>query len=195
MKEAKKNFKAEQKAAKKAFKEAKKAQKHKMKAAARRQSSGESHQSEVPPTPTASMVEAAPDFTFPVEVGDGRRLTISWNRADNFEAVAQNFAAQHGLWPDEIPTIIAFLNAATFATPAAPHSPMPEPSAPSAPEEAPAAMDVSEDATPDNAPPYSGFDESQLQTLEQMGFPDRELNIQMLAAHNGDIASVLEKLL
>lgn len=85
------------------------------------------------------------------------------------------------------------VNAVSCATPA-----------PSAPEH----MEVSDtmpsalDATP-SAPPYTDsddgeadYDEEQLlQTLEQMGFPDRGINLSLLAAQDGNMEMVLEQLL
>jgi len=49
------------------------------------------------------------DFCFPVEVGDGRRLSIAWNKGDMAEDVAQTFALAHGIEPDELSTIRAFM--------------------------------------------------------------------------------------
>jgi hypothetical protein len=49
------------------------------------------------------------DFTFPVVVGDGQNLTISWNRGDEAWQVAHEFAEEHGILEDEIPTIQAFV--------------------------------------------------------------------------------------
>lgn len=184
MKEAKKRFKAERKAAKKAWKEVKKADKEKAKAAKKAHKHGNRN-----PQEEVAMGIAVPeggsavsmDFNFPVEVADGRQLRISWNQGDKLDEVAVQFAAQHHIGSDEVPAIIGFLqHASTLAG----SGPSPQ---------APAEMDTSE-ATP-SAPPYSGSDEGQLQALEQMGFSNRELNMQMLAAHNGNIQSVVEQLL
>mmetsp|Transcript_36491 Transcript_36491/g.100496 ORF Transcript_36491/g.100496 Transcript_36491/m.100496 type:complete len:665 (-) Transcript_36491:26-2020(-) len=52
----------------------------------------------------------AKDFTYPVEVADGRRLNISWNRGDDPQAVALAFARQHGgIGADELPDIVQFI--------------------------------------------------------------------------------------
>jgi hypothetical protein len=53
------------------------------------------------------------DFVFPVQVEDGRQLTIAWNKADDLEQVAFTFASQHGIPSEELPTIQAFLETAT----------------------------------------------------------------------------------
>jgi len=53
------------------------------------------------------------DMTFPVEVGDGRCLSISWNHGDDPHCVAQGFADEHGICTDEISTIKAFVQQAT----------------------------------------------------------------------------------
>lgn len=172
--EAKKKFKAECKAAKKVLKEAKKAQKAKHKAA-------KSHCHNDLPSAEGCSNMAAPDFSFPVELGDGRKLTISWNKSDSLEKVAVDFAAQHQIASDELPTIAGFMQHAMAAAGAE--------SAPAASDQ----MDVS-DAKP-SAPPYTGCDEEQLQVLEQMGFPNRELNMQLLAAHDGSLEKALQQLL
>lgn len=50
------------------------------------------------------------DFNYPVEVADGRRLTISWNRGEDPQTVAYDFAAQHGgIAANELPDIVAFI--------------------------------------------------------------------------------------
>lgn len=51
------------------------------------------------------------DFNYPVEVADGRRLTISWNRGENPQEVALNFARQHGgIAANELPDIVNFIS-------------------------------------------------------------------------------------
>lgn len=52
------------------------------------------------------------DVTFPVEVGDGRSLTISWNHGDDAHDVARKFADEHGIFSDEIQVIEAFVHQA-----------------------------------------------------------------------------------
>lgn len=49
------------------------------------------------------------DMVFPVEVEDGRRLTIAWNKSDNPQDVACTFAQTHHIAPDELATIEAFV--------------------------------------------------------------------------------------
>eukprot|EP00440_Ansanella_granifera_P035789 gb/GFBE01038823.1/.p1 GENE.gb/GFBE01038823.1/~~gb/GFBE01038823.1/.p1 ORF type:complete len:205 (+),score=49.06 gb/GFBE01038823.1/:1-615(+) len=52
----------------------------------------------------------AKDFNYPVEVADGRKLTISWNRGDNPQEVALNFARQNGgIAANELPDIVNFI--------------------------------------------------------------------------------------
>jgi len=54
------------------------------------------------------------DFTYPVEVADGRRLNICWNRGDDPQAVALNFARQHGgIAANELPDIVNFIQQAS----------------------------------------------------------------------------------
>merc|ERR1712032_1167967 len=77
---------------------------------------------------TEELVEDAPaplletretthfDLAFPVEVGDGRKLQIQWNFGDDPHQVASEFAEQHLIMPDELPTIEAFImHASTLA--------------------------------------------------------------------------------
>ncbi|CAJ1380236.1 unnamed protein product [Effrenium voratum] len=57
---------------------------------------------------------AGKEFNFPVEVMDGRRLTISWNRGENPQEVALNFARQHGgISAAELPDIVSFIQQAS----------------------------------------------------------------------------------
>lgn len=117
------------------------------------------------------------DLSFPVEVGDGRRLQISWNTGDNPKEVAAKFAAQHGIASDEVPSIVSFIQHASTVSGNTQD------------------MDVSDTTPSAPPPPYSGASEEQLQALEAMGFPNRELNMQLLVAHNGDMQRVLEQLI
>jgi len=58
---------------------------------------------------TVEEKKLAFDLSFPVEVGDGRQLTISWNHGDDAQLVSLRFAEQHGILPDELPTIAGFV--------------------------------------------------------------------------------------
>eukprot|EP00971_Amphidinium_carterae_P057324 1133547-Amphidinium_carterae.1 len=49
------------------------------------------------------------DFNYPVEVADGRRLTISWNRGEDPMQVAQRFASQHQIPINEVQDIAGFV--------------------------------------------------------------------------------------
>merc|ERR1712048_934219 len=49
------------------------------------------------------------DFAFPVVVEDGWNLTIQWYKTEDPQKVAQNFALQHGIPEEEVPTIQAFV--------------------------------------------------------------------------------------
>eukprot|EP00668_Euglena_longa_P029892 GGOE01037272.1.p1 GENE.GGOE01037272.1~~GGOE01037272.1.p1 ORF type:complete len:670 (-),score=161.46 GGOE01037272.1:148-2136(-) len=60
------------------------------------------------------------DFTYPVEVADGRRLQLQWNRVDHAPTVAMAFALQHGIPSEELPDIIAFIQQVQGASPSAP---------------------------------------------------------------------------
>lgn len=61
---------------------------------------------------------------YPVDVEDGRQLTIEWQMGQDVQQVAQNFAAAHNIPSEEIPTIVDFVNRANSenatAVPAAP---------------------------------------------------------------------------
>merc|ERR1712062_773158 len=56
------------------------------------------------------------DVTGPVEVEDGRRLTISWNRSDDPQQVAVLFSQANAIPPAEIPQIAHFVQHATAVT-------------------------------------------------------------------------------
>lgn len=49
------------------------------------------------------------DFSYPVEVMDGRRLTLQWNRGDAPDRVAAAFALQHSIPSAEIGDIVNFI--------------------------------------------------------------------------------------
>jgi len=49
------------------------------------------------------------DVSFPVAVGDGHRATIYWNLGDDPQQVAEAFVAQHGVLPEELPTLLRFV--------------------------------------------------------------------------------------
>merc|ERR1712039_908328 len=65
------------------------------------------------PYSVAGDDEATFDQKFPVVVEDGRRLIIQWNISDDLAQVAKDFACQHNIPLDELPTIVAFLEHAT----------------------------------------------------------------------------------
>merc|ERR1712039_590391 len=48
-------------------------------------------------------------FSYPVEVADGRRLTISWSQGENPQAVAQRFATENMIGGDELQDIANFV--------------------------------------------------------------------------------------
>merc|ERR1712176_1206961 len=79
----------------------------------------------VPHVPTETDVQAAsaetqrehvPRLKFPVLVGDGRQLTIEWDCGADPHQVAYSFAQAHGIQPDELPTIVAFVEHAETCT-------------------------------------------------------------------------------
>merc|ERR1712014_381995 len=49
-------------------------------------------------------------------VGDGRQLTIEWDCGADPHQVAYSFAQAHGIQPDELPTIVAFVEHAETLT-------------------------------------------------------------------------------
>jgi len=110
------------------------------------------------------------DFTFPVVIEDGRRLTISWNRADNIERVAERFANEHGIPPEELPTIKGFLDHATAMCKGAQKEKKGE--------------EQKEDADLKRAQ----------KQLEEMGFGDGEVLLELLKSHGGSVQRVIEKL-
>jgi len=49
------------------------------------------------------------DVSFPVDVGDGHRVNLFWNIGDDPQQVAEAFVAQHGVLPEELPTVLRFV--------------------------------------------------------------------------------------
>jgi len=269
VREAKKRFKALKREAKQAWKATKRAskealkQEHTARKASRRCSAE--------PVVAEAMATDSPLLTFPVEVGDGRTLQISWRKGDDHNTVATNFAAQHNIKDDELPTVVEFLAhaeqhseqhaanvaaaapaahagqnaAAVAAVPAAgthaeqhaaavaaalgtlgeqhavagthaEHHAAAVAAAARLQELQDAASTAAEaivtdqmDITPSPqedapvldscgahwSPVYTTTTEEGLQALEAMGFTNHELNVQLLAAHDGNLEQVLEKLL
>mmetsp|Transcript_129839 Transcript_129839/g.315391 ORF Transcript_129839/g.315391 Transcript_129839/m.315391 type:complete len:609 (+) Transcript_129839:67-1893(+) len=141
-------------------------------------------------TPAAEQPKAqGPSLTFPVEVADGRRLTISWSIGEAPDQVAVRFAAQHGIAENELPEIANFVRQAEAAV-----AGEGTPEASSQPAQEAEVMDVSE-PVPSAPPAEAAREEEHLQSLEAMGFTNRELNAQLLAANEGNLQAVLEKLL
>merc|ERR1712190_35766 len=58
-------------------------------------------------------------FSYPVEVADGRRLTISWSQGENPMAVAQRFATENMIGGDELQDIANFVAQASGMPPPA----------------------------------------------------------------------------
>ena len=58
---------------------------------------------------TMQAQSAQPDCSYPEEVADGRRLTISWNKGQEPQEVAMSFAQTHGIGAAELPDIVAFI--------------------------------------------------------------------------------------
>ncbi|CAE7360294.1 lub1 [Symbiodinium pilosum] len=112
----------------------------------------------------------AKDFNFPVEVADGRRLTISWNRGEDPQQVALNFARQHGgIGAAELPDIANFIQQASG-------SPAPAPSFQQAPAITPA------------------MQQQMVQQITSMGFPESMAQSALQAA-NWDIEAAISRLL
>lgn len=176
--------KAERKAAKQAWKETQKAQKETIKAGKNAWKNGHANKE----VNTTDCTDHTEECRFPVHLGDGCRLQIASSRNDDLEQVAINFATENCIAQDEVPDITASTQCASAAANAPTLSALEQSEMK---EKAPS----STDATP-SAPTYTGPDDEQvLQTLEEMGFPNREFNLALLAAHNGNIELVLEKLI
>merc|ERR1712072_39092 len=114
------------------------------------------------------------DFTFPVVVEDGRRLTISWNREDDIEQVALQFANEHGISPEELPTIKGFVEHATCMSEF------------SSAKESESDVDCVEQSEGD-------LKDAQKQ-LEEMGLGDGEVLLELLKSHGGSVQRVVEEL-
>ena len=70
-----------------------------------------------PPRPLSSGPPLGPgfDFTFPVELGDGPALTISWNRGEDPDEVALRFCAAHSVSIDQRGDVADFVRHAERA--------------------------------------------------------------------------------
>lgn len=55
------------------------------------------------------------DYTFPVDLGTGQALSISWNRGDDPSHVGLEFCRQNGITTDQLPDIINFIHTAQQA--------------------------------------------------------------------------------
>jgi len=130
--------------------------------------------------------ESSFDMTFPVEVGDGRCLTISWNHGDDAQRVAQMFAQQHGILPDEISTIEAFVQQACVLQAAVPASSADE----TKPECEEAAGAESNASDPDNDALLK-----QATLLAEAGLGDVEVLLALLRSHDGSVQRTVEELL
>jgi len=151
------------------------------------------------PTSTEDSVETEEkkssfDMTFPVEVGDGRRLTLSWNHGDDAQRVAQMFAQQHGILPDEISTIEAFVQEACALQAAAPASSAdetaPQKHVSQEPECEEAARAVSDASDADN----DGL-RKQATLLAEAGLGDVEVLLALLRSHDGSVQRTVEEVL
>ncbi|CAK0909735.1 unnamed protein product [Prorocentrum cordatum] len=113
------------------------------------------------------------DFSYPVEVADGRRLKISWNRGDDPQQVAVAFARQHGgIAADELPAIAQFLQQVSGG-----------PAAPTFVQQAPAAAPEPPEAQKQQALAQvtaMGFSEAQARAALQASGWSLELAVQAL---------------
>lgn len=78
----------------------------------------------VAPTAVAAQAPGARpggryDYSFPVELDRGGKLTIEWNHGDDPEDVASRFLMEHRLGADNRPDIIQFIMTAQQSQPAA----------------------------------------------------------------------------
>ena len=72
------------------------------------------------PASEAAAAAAEPEgqvCTFPVELSEGGRLTISWRRGEAPEAVGLRFLTAHGLAVDQVPDVAAFVRRAEASLP------------------------------------------------------------------------------
>jgi len=127
-------------------------------------------------TESQEFRDREPDFTFPVQVEDGRRLHIAWNKTDDLEQVAHSFAHEHHIPQEELPTIKAFLEHATAMS-----------------------GDVGEksEATPTGRSKQDEDEETLNQAkiqLEAMGFGfgDSDVLLELLKSNGGSVQKVIE---
>jgi len=144
----------------------------------------------------AAQPQAQFDMSFPVVVEDGRRLTISWNRPDDPQQVAESFAQQHGIMAVELDTIVAFVRQANAMMGGIGDEAPAAASAGVEPEREPTQVSVAScsagSARIAEAMPF----QVQQQQLTDLGIclpPD--VLCQLLQQHGGDVQRVVESLL
>eukprot|EP00933_Yihiella_yeosuensis_P009311 TRINITY_DN11515_c1_g1_i1.p1 TRINITY_DN11515_c1_g1~~TRINITY_DN11515_c1_g1_i1.p1 ORF type:complete len:670 (+),score=139.43 TRINITY_DN11515_c1_g1_i1:82-2091(+) len=100
------------------------------------------------------------DYSYPVEVADGRRLTISWNRGDDPQTVALNFARQNGgIAANELPDIVSFIQQVSGGPPM-----------------------VMQQAPASAAPPSVEVQQQMMQQVMEMGFDEATARGALMAA-------------
>eukprot|EP00928_Gymnodinium_smaydae_P100382 TRINITY_DN9833_c0_g2_i1.p1 TRINITY_DN9833_c0_g2~~TRINITY_DN9833_c0_g2_i1.p1 ORF type:complete len:571 (-),score=95.41 TRINITY_DN9833_c0_g2_i1:55-1767(-) len=135
------------------------------------------------PEPAVSEVAAQQyDFTFPVEVEDGRRLTISWNRGDCAQDVASAFAHQHGIPPEELTTIVAFVHTANASV------------AVNSSGSSNACSPPQTDSKTDSSE-FESYIVAQAKKLEDMGLGSMDVLVELLRNNEGSAGKVVEMLM
>jgi len=136
----------------------------------------------------------------PVELEDGRRLTIEWNKCDAPKDVAQKFALTHCIASDELPTIEAFLIQTNTMVQSEHEShgsdtqntSMEEPKSEDAPSMQKQQDSVVEDAAPVEEECSNVADEAPVQEAQNpnveyyvVSTPEKERNVEGMACTNG----------
>lgn len=173
------------------------------------------HRRPVPPQPEEESKEETPkamrcdeqekappphfDFSFPVEVEDGRRLVISWNQGDEPLQVAASFVREHGIPIEEIPTIISFVEQAVKLSQAKAGAEEESRSATRPAAEEKNAMAAEDDAARAEAEQKSAKEEemsedSKLAELASMGFGGADDIVGLLRDCGGDMQKVIDML-
>jgi len=146
------------------------------------------------PKPAAAQGDLAL-LSFPVEVADGRRLTISWQLGADAQVVAVAFAREHALPADDMQDIVRFVKTAE-ALVTQQRQPQPRAAAETEikPEAAPELLPKNTAEPVAKEPVVDPVAASAVAALRAMGFAHDEALLAAIVANNGSdiVASVLE---
>jgi len=134
----------------------------------------------------AANAKAPTHMAFPVEVGDGRKLTIGWEHGDDPQQVAESFGARHGILPDELATIVEFVQHATAMSESQSAGKANEADV----EVTTSTKDLEKDKSNDVG--SDAVIQEAAKTLEEMGFGDADVLCNLLQNVRGDLQAAIE---